>query len=233
VTGLFVTGTDTGVGKSVLAAAIVAGLTARGVDTRALKPVMTGIEAPPEEGWPPDHVLLASVSGCEPEEVVTQGYGPAVSPHLAAELEDRPIEPAAVVRAVATAASEHEVVIVEGVGGLLVPLNAGYDVRRLAAEIGMPMLVAARPGLGTINHTLLTLESAREAGLHVTGVVLTPWPREPDEIAYSNWETIEQLGAVEVSALPRVERPDPALLAAAGGQLPLDRWLEPLVSLTG
>ena len=164
---------------------------------------------------------------------MTQGYGPAVSPHLAAELEDRPIEPAAVVRAVATAASEHEVVIVEGVGGLLVPLNAGYDVRRLAAEIGMPMLVAARPGLGTINHTLLTLESAREAGLHVTGVVLTPWPREPDEIAYSNWETIEQLGAVEVSALPRVERPDPALLAAAGGQLPLDRWLEPLVSLTG
>ena len=120
--------------------------------------------------------------------------------------------------------AEDATLVVEGVGGLLVPLGDGWDVRRLAAAVGLPVLIAARPGLGTINHTLLTLEAARAGGLRIAGVVLTPWPERPDEVARSNLETIERLGGVEVATLPRVAA-DPVLLASAGAALPLERWL--------
>ncbi len=84
--GCFVTGTDTGVGKTVVAAAIVAALREHGVAVRALKPVITGLDEPPHPVWPPDHELLASAAGCAVDEVTLTGYGPPVSPHLAAEL---------------------------------------------------------------------------------------------------------------------------------------------------
>ena len=116
-------------------------------------------------------------------------------------------------------------VVVEGVGGLLVPIAPGYDVRDLAGALGFPVVVVARPGLGTINHTLLTLEAARSAALRVAGVVLNPWPAAPDAIEHSNRETIERLGGVRVSGLPELEAPDPDPLAAAGARLPLEDWL--------
>ena len=84
--GCFVTGTDTGVGKTVVAAAIVAALREHGVAVRALKPVITGLDEPPDPVWPPDHELLASAAGCAVDEVTLTGYGPPVSPRLAAEL---------------------------------------------------------------------------------------------------------------------------------------------------
>ncbi len=223
--GLFVTGTDTGVGKTVLAAAIVAALRARGAAVRALKPVVTGLDEPPDPDWPPDHELLARAAGCAPDQVALVGYGPPVSPHLAAQLAGSPIRPRELRAAVLAAAGEGETLIVEGVGGLLVPIADGYDVRGLALDLGLPLLIAARPGLGTINHTLLTLEAARRAALDVAGVVLTPWPEDPSEIERSNRETIARLGSVTVSGLPTVERADAELLAAAGARLPLDEWL--------
>ncbi len=223
--GLFVTGTDTGVGKTVLAAAIVAALRARGLAARALKPVITGLDEPPGANWPPDHELLARVAGSTPDQVSPIGYGPPVSPHLAAELSGLPLRPDELRRAVLVAASPDEPLIVEGVGGLLVPLTDGYDVRSLARDAGLPVVIAARPGLGTINHTLLTLEAARSASLSVVGVALTPWPEAPGEVERSNRETIERLGGVPVSTLREVALPEPELLAAAGSSLPLDEWL--------
>ena len=124
------------------------------------------------------------------------------------------------------AARDGEVLVVEGVGGLLVPIGPGYDVRDLASALGLPLVVVARPGLGTINHTLLTLEAARAAGLRVAGVVLTPWPAEPGAVERSNRETIERLGAVGVSVLPRLAAPAPEVLAAAGTMLPIGDWLD-------
>ena len=88
--GCFVTGTDTGVGKTVVAAAIVARLRQRGIAVRALKPLITGLDDPPDPVWPPDHELLARVAGATPQETILAGYGPAVSPHLAAELTGTP-----------------------------------------------------------------------------------------------------------------------------------------------
>ncbi len=224
--GLFVTGTDTGVGKTVLAGAIVAALVARGHPVRALKPLITGLDDPRDEDWPPDHELLARAAGCPPEQVALLRYGPAMGPHLAAELAGEPIRPAELRARILSSVSAEQTLIVEGVGGLLVPLADDYDVRRLAVELGLPLVVAARPGLGTINHTLLTVGAAREAGLEIAGVVLTPWPQTPTEIERSNRRTIERLGKVVVSTLPLLARGEPSLLRAAGQQLPLNAWLD-------
>jgi len=221
--GCFVTGTDTGVGKTVLAGAIVAALRARGVAVRALKPIITGLGEPSGPAWPPDHVLLGRAAGCPPDQVVLSSYDTAASPHLAAALAGDQIDPELLRRRIRAAADDGELVIVEGVGGLLVPLADGYDVRDLARELSLPLLIAARSGLGTINHTLLTLEAARAAALQVAGVVLTPWPELPSEIERSNHETIGRLGSVPVATLPYVARAEPELLAAAGECLPLDR----------
>ncbi len=227
--GCFVTGTDTGVGKTVVAAAMVARLRRLGKEVRAIKPLITGLDDPPDPVWPPDHELLARVAGCEPAQVILGGYGPPVSPHLAAELAGA--SPPTLewladgVRAIARAGGVGSVAVVEGVGGLLVPLGPDCDVRDLARALGLPLVIAARPGLGTINHTLLTLEAARSAGLTVAGVVLTPWPGQPSVMARSNRDTIARRGEVEVATLPAVARADPELLAAAGAELPLARWL--------
>jgi dethiobiotin synthetase len=223
--GLFVTGTDTGVGKTVLAAAIVAALRAEGVDATPLKPVITGLDEPAPPDWPHDHELLARVAARRPSEVAGLAYGAAVSPHLAAELTGNFASGQDIETAVRQAATGTEVLIVEGVGGLLVPLSDTYDVRALACGLGMPLVIAARPGLGTINHTLLTLEAARAAGLEVAAVALTPWPHEPAAVERSNRETIARLGQVDVAVLDYVERAQPELLARAARSLPLERWL--------
>jgi dethiobiotin synthetase len=219
VRGLFVTGTDTGVGKSVVAAAVCAALAARGEPVAAFKPAVTGLDEPPGQ-WPYDHVLLAgAVGGLQaPEEVAPYRFGPPVSPHYAAELAGETIEPARIL----AAARRHELLICEGVGGLMVPITPGYLVRDLAVDLGLPLVIAARTGLGTINHTLLTIEAARAAGLRVRGVVMTPWPSNPEPIERSNRETIERLGDVAVAGLPPT---NPDSLAAAGAHLPLDDWL--------
>lgn len=216
--GCFVTATDTGVGKTILSAALVAALRAKGLPVHARKPVVTGLQ----DGPPLDHELLASVSGEPPTAVSPWRYLPAVSPHLAAELAGEQIDVAALIADVRAAG---EPVIVEGIGGLLVPLAQDWDVRRLARELGLGVVIAARPGLGTINHTLLTLEAARTAALDVRAVVLTPWPADPGQIERSNAATIERLGAVAVATLPALAELSAATLAAAGAALPYETWL--------
>jgi dethiobiotin synthetase len=219
VRGLFVTGTDTGVGKTVLAASVCAVLAARGERVAAFKPVLTGLDDEPGE-FGHDHELLAAAANAAqaPEDVAPYRFGPPLSPHLAAELAGQRIEPAQLLQA----ARAHELLVCEGVGGLLVPITTGYLVRDLAIDLELPVVVAARAGLGTINHTLLTVEAARTAGLNVAGVVMTPWPDDPARIERSNRETVERLSGVPVSGLPPTDR---ERLAEAGASLPLEDWL--------
>jgi dethiobiotin synthetase len=221
--GLFVTGTGTGVGKTVLAGAICAALAQRGERVAAFKPALTGLDEPPGP-FPRDHELLAAAGGARqtPEGIAPYRYGPALSPHLAAELAAEEIDPDTLLATARASAADADVLVCEGVGGLLVPLAGAYSVRDLAVALGLPLVIAARPGLGTINHTLLTVEAARAAGLRIAGVVMTPWPESPEPIAVSNRETVEALGDVAVSGLAPTE---PGSLAAAGAGLPLDDWL--------
>jgi dethiobiotin synthetase len=220
--GLFVSGTDTGVGKTVVAGALAAAMRAAGRDVAAFKPAVTGLDEP-EPARPSDHELLAAAAGRPPAQVAPHRFGPAVSPHLAAELAGTALEPAALVAA--ARALPGDLLVAEGVGGLLVPLTLGHTVRDLAVDLGLPVVVAARPGLGTINHSLLTVEAARAAGLDVRAVVLTPWPASPSVMERSNRETIARLGSIEVTTLARTGL-EPTALARAGATLPWERWLE-------
>jgi dethiobiotin synthetase len=120
------------------------------------------------------------------------------------------IDPARLRAAAAAAAGSADVLVCEGVGGLLVPLARGYLVRDLAVDLGYPLAIAAPPGLGTINHTLLTIEAARAAGLEVVTVVLTPWPESPTRLEESNRETIADLGDVDVRTLAPLDLAAPS-----------------------
>jgi dethiobiotin synthetase len=229
VHGLFVTGTDTGAGKSVLCASLLAAIAAAGRPVLAHKPILTGLAEPPAD-WPADHELLGAAAGMEPAAVAPLRFAAPASPHLAASLEGRGVDFRSVVsrarEVVGRAERAGGIAVVEGIGGLLVPLDERHDVRDLARALRLPLLVAARPGLGTINHTLLTIEAARAGGLDVRAVVLTPWPTVPTAIERSNRATLERLGEVEVAALPALERPDRRRLARAGDALPWRQWLQ-------
>ncbi|HEX6228788.1 MAG TPA: dethiobiotin synthase [Solirubrobacterales bacterium] len=205
--GYFVTGTGTEVGKTVVAAALARTIAASGSSVAVFKPALTGLEEPGE----PDHELLRRAAGSDQsdDEIAPYRYGPPASPHLAARLAGEEIEPGRLLNAARTAAAGASALVCEGVGGLLVPLAPGWSVRDLAAGIGLPLVVAAQPGLGTINHTLLTLEAARSAGLGVAAVVLTPWPQRPGQVEKSNREAIAELGDIPVETLPLIDLSDP------------------------
>jgi dethiobiotin synthetase len=160
------------------------------------------------------------------ETVAPLRFGPPVSPHLAAQLAGTAIDPAALVRAARAAGARADALIVEGVGGLLVPLTLDCTVRDFAVALGLPVVIAARPGLGTISHTLLTVEAARAAGLEVRAVVLTPWPDDPATMQRSNRDAIACMARIEVATLPAVGVAADAL-AAAGAGLPVAGWLGP------
>jgi dethiobiotin synthetase len=218
--GFFVTGTGTEVGKTVVAATLAHDLRRQGSTVAVFKPAVTGLDEPGE----PDHALLRRAAGSaqSDEEIAPYRYGPPASPHLAAAQAGDEIDPERLRQTALSAAARADVLVCEGVGGLLVPLTwrissltgeqrATYTVRDLAVDLGLPLVVAASPGLGTINHTLLTLESARAARLTVAAVILTPWPEEPSAIERSNQETIESIGKVPIRTLPQLDLSQPGI----------------------
>jgi len=206
--GIFVTGTGTEVGKTVVAAVIARTLAAEGKRVSVFKPAVTGIE---EEGET-DHALLRRASGSQQtdEEIAPYRYDPPASPHLVAALAGEEIDPQRLREAAAAAAADADAIVCEGVGGLLVPLSPTYLVRDLAADLGYPLVIVAAPGLGTINHTLLTVEAALSAGLQVAAIVLNPWPEQPTEIERSNRETLAALTDTPVLTLPQLDLSDPS-----------------------
>ena len=205
--GVFVTGTGTEVGKTVVAAAIARTAAAAGSRVAVFKPAVSGLD----EGGEPDHELLRRAAGSSQtdDQIAPYRYGPPVSPHLGAELAGERIDSERLLAAAKDAAAAADVLVAEGVGGFHVPLALDYLVSDLARDLALPVAIAAAPGLGTINHSLLTLEAVRAAGLEPVAIVLTPWPGEPGEIERSNREAIERLGGVEVRVLPRLDLANP------------------------
>jgi dethiobiotin synthetase len=218
--GIFVTGTGTEVGKTVVAAVIARSFAAESQRVAIFKPAVTGLDDYGADGslsddmrpfaaHRPDHEVLRQAAGSQQSdgEIAPYRYGPPMSPHLAAELAGETIDRQHLLDAAHAAASSADVLVCEGVGGLLVPLSLdpAYFVRDFAVDLGLPLVVAASPGLGTINHTLLTVEAARGAGLDVAAVVLTPWPENPSAIECSNRETIAIIAGVPVKTLPPLD----------------------------
>lgn len=205
--GIFVTGTGTEVGKTVVAATIAHTLAAEGQRVHVFKPAVTGLD----EGVETDHALLRRASGSEQsdDEIAPYRYGPPASPHLAAAMAGEQIDPERLRQTARTAAENADALVCEGVGGLLVPLTPTYLVRDLAADLGYSLVIVATPNLGTINHTLLTVEAARAANLHIAGIVLNPWPSEPTKVERSNRETITAIADVPVHTLLQLDLTDP------------------------
>jgi len=171
----FVTGTDTGVGKTTVSCALLAAARARGLKVDAIKPVETGC-VPLDDGqlYAADAAALARAAfGEERKARALQTFRAPLAPSVAAELEQRTVDVDLIDAGVdAIRQAQPDFLLVEGAGGLLVPLTDDLDMASLAHRLGLPLLVVARDGLGTINHTLLTLEAAARRDLTVAGVVL-------------------------------------------------------------
>jgi dethiobiotin synthetase len=214
---LFVTGTDTGCGKTTVGRAILAALRRRGLRLGALKAVETGCEPGPDGDLvPADAVALARAAGIEARasQLCPYRLGLAASPERAAESAGVRIDLEVLRRAVTAARARAEFVIVEGAGGLLVPVADGALMADVALAAGLPLLVVARDALGTVNHTLLTLEAARRRLLPVAGVVMSETAETRRELR--NDEAIAARSGVRIcGALPYLPRADDEALADA------------------
>jgi dethiobiotin synthetase len=201
IPGLFITGTDTGVGKTVIAAAIARVLRQHGNRVGVLKPIATGCVHRREGLVSEDAELLAHhADSPHPLDVICpQRYIEPLAPAVSAQRANQPVDWNAVQRSLETIARSSDVMIVEGVGGLMVPLDEKHTVLDLARWLGYPAVIVARAGLGTINHTLLTLAALRQANVPIAGVVINRYPRDtPDAAEETNPRAIERWGRVSV-----------------------------------
>jgi len=205
--GFFITGTDTGAGKTVFTAALAARLRAAGRDVVAIKPIASGATVAGGRRFSADAAFLerAAQSG-EPQTAINPVLLDApLAPAVAARLQGQTILLECAAERCRRAASRHEIALVEGVGGLLVPLTDDSTVADFARMLGLPLIVVARPGLGTINHTALTVECARARGLRLAGIVINGYPDSPGLAERTNPGEIERLTGLPILAmLPQV-----------------------------
>ena len=186
--GLFITGTDTGVGKTVVTAAIASLLVNLRRRVSVYKPIQTGTDA----GDSGDLSFVRAVVGDRQFLQTGSAYQlkAALAPSVAAHLENVSIAKEKLLRGYKDLESVTDVMLVEGAGGLLVPIDEGYLMADLARDLGLPIVVVVRPGLGTINHTVLTVEAAKRRGLVVFGLVICNFPVTPDLAARTNPEVL-------------------------------------------
>lgn len=189
LTGIvLITGTDTGVGKTITTAAIAAAAGASGVRTAVVKPAQTGVD--PAYGEVSDMDIVARLAGPAATHTLAE-YPDPLAPVAAARVARiEPLDMFQVMEQIKTIAADHELTLVEGAGGLLVPMGlhpggAQWTLADLAVALAVPAIVVARPGLGTLNHTALTLEAL--ARRDIPGrVVLGSWPARPELVHYTN-----------------------------------------------
>lgn len=227
--GVFVTGTDTGVGKTVVAAALIRFIRERGLRAAGMKPVETGVADPSEPGEDATLLQWAAVDQSDPRLVAPYRFRAPLAPSLAAEKEGVRIDPALVIDAARSLSESHDFIVVEGAGGLMVPLSGGLLTADLVKQLGLPLLVVCRPGLGTINHTLLTIFAARAMGIPLAGFVINGMPLEPGEAEVSAPHTLASLASADLlGVLGEVEGDAHGQVETLAGQiaaLPTLPWL--------
>jgi dethiobiotin synthetase len=194
--GFFITGTDTGVGKTVVTACLSLFFENQGMDVGVMKPIETGVDPKCSSTANSDAKFLMKVSGSTDaeEEVCPYRLKIPASPYQASEIAGTPIQPATILEQLKILQSRHNMMLMEGVGGLLVPITAGYNVADLAREIGLPLIIVSRIRVGTLNHTLLTINAARQYGLKIKGIILNKQESgDLDEVEKQQAELIEEL----------------------------------------
>lgn len=202
---LLVTGTDTGVGKTVFTCALLRALRARGLEPFPIKPVETGCD---DLERPEDAIALGAAAGVDPSRVCPVRYRTPASPWTAARIEGAKHSFQDLVAHVRAVQRDHEFVVVEGAGGLLVPLDEGKTYADLAVALDARLVVVARDALGTLNHTSLTLEAARSRGISVVAVVLNA-VASPDFVRLPHRDELRALwpGVAVLGPIPRRENP--------------------------
>ena len=222
---LVVTGTGTDVGKTVVTAAIAALAADRGQRVAVLKPAQTGV-AP---GAPGDLAEVTRLAGADVTTRELRRYPDPLSPEAAARRAGQPtLRPAEIAAAAAELDETHDLVLVEGAGGLLVRFDAdGGTLADVAWSLGAPVLVVADPGLGTLNTTALTAEALRHRGVESIGVVVGRWPAQPDLAARSNLVDLPVVaGAPLLGALPDGIALRPPAEFRAVARVSLSPWLD-------
>lgn len=202
--GIFITGTDTGVGKTVVSAVLLASLRQAGIDAVPMKPVQTGCTSRKGRLAAPDLEFMLDFAGVKPGKtsldlMCPYRFKPACSPHLAAAMAGKSISLNRILASFRKLAKKHQTIIVEGAGGVLVPVSGRKTMLDLMKLLELPVILVARPGLGTINHTLLSIREIRRAGLELKGVIFNQ--TKPGRTGYmekDNFRIIAVLGKTKI-----------------------------------
>jgi len=218
--GIFITGTDTNVGKTVVAAGLAMVLKSRGFKVGVMKPVATGCQGPDHHLISMDAVFLWEAAENEyPSLSSPSRYRNPLAPHVAAQVERKEVDLKQIHHAYRELQKNYDVIIVEGIGGLMVPLAKDYFVANLIREFQLPIVVVSHSGLGAINHTLLTIDAALIRGFEVKGVIFNRVPVANVSLAeLTNPKVIHELSGVPIlGSLP--EMPDLNIDTCHYGQL--------------
>ena len=225
--GIFITGTGTGVGKTYVGAGIAAALRSMGIDAGVMKPVETGCRTRNGILVPRDAIALARAAGVSDplDQVNPLRFREPLAPAVAAERAGTPIRMGKIVAAFRTLRRKHDFLIVEGAGGIMVPLTYRSSFLDLAASLGLPVIVVALPGLGTINHTLLTVAALRSREIEIAGIVINYGTSQKAGLAERTSPTvIERISGIPVlDIIRRGQRDFCALaknIAASAGSTP-------------
>ena len=198
--GIFIAGTDTGIGKTIIAGGIAAALKSRGIDIGVMKPFETGISKLNGKWKLQDGAFLKKSAGVkDPDELITPFcFEKSLAPYVAANLENVQIDLNKVHQAFNELSSRHSLVVVEGAGGLIVPIKKKYFYANLARDLNLSVIIVVRPGLGSINHTLLTIKAAQSYDLKVIGIIFNNY----NNCHYGTAEKTNPKAIEELSNIP-------------------------------
>ncbi len=199
--GFFVTGTDTGVGKTIITAALIKVISRLGFTTGGMKPIESGCLQQGDVLVPSDGMFIKTIAHMEENirNITPCCFKCPLAPLPASESEDISVDFEKINKAFADISGNYDVVIVEGIGGLLVPITKNYSVIDMAKDFNLPLIVVSRPSLGTINHTMLTVNYAIKEGLRVAGIIINySQPPENTLAETTNPEIIKQISPVPV-----------------------------------
>lgn len=206
---IFVTGTDTGVGKTIVTAVLARHFKHQGIPVGVMKPVETGVTDPDLPGE--DAALLQWAADCtEPlERIAPYRFKAPLAPDQAAKLEQRGISLATIAEQARELSKRYPITLVEGAGGLMVPLAGGLLIADLVRQLGAELLIVTRPELGTINHTLLTVFAARAMEIPVCGMILNKMPATPDAAQKNAPHALASLASADLLAVCEERPGDP------------------------
>jgi dethiobiotin synthetase len=230
--GFFITGTDTGVGKTIIAGAVIMVLKSLGLETGVMKPVESGCARVGNSLVPHDGTFLKKIAHAEDpiSDISPSLFESPLAPLAAAGIEKRDVDLHLIKEVFSRMSGKYNALVVEGIGGLMVPLRKDYYALDLARDFGLPLIITARPGLGTVNHTLLTVNTAIREGLKVAGVVINyPHPPENDLAEETNLPLLRRLLPVRIAGVfPHIEDPDEESIARAAKNLDVSLFKENL-----